>query len=113
MFRIKGNAVLLDYLRSDMLSRVPDHPLLALLPSNPQGSLTPLAESLAGRVDRDQTSTSTSNEGAQPRPVLENSKKRKTHTSDEPDSYEVEEICGHRQDNQARKSLYQKQLKKN
>jgi hypothetical protein len=28
--------------------------------------------------------------------------KRKTRSSDEPDSYEVEEILGHRQDNQAR-----------
>ena len=97
-----------------MLSRVPDHPLLALLSSDsqPEGSLTPLAEASAGRADCDQTLASTSNEGAQPRPALKNSK-RKTQTSEEPHSYEVEEICGHRQDNQARNKVLKMYAKTN
>ena len=103
MLRIKGNTVLLDYLRNDMLSRVPDHPVLELLPPETEGSLTPLAQASVCGVDCDQTLASTSNKATpQPRrPALKNSK-RKTQSSDQPHSYEVEEICGHRQDNQAR-----------
>jgi hypothetical protein len=79
--RIKGNTILLDYLRSDMLSMVPNHPALGLLVPNQQGFLT---------AEEDSTQASHSRV-----------EKRKTRSSDEPDSYEVEEILGHRCDNQA------------
>ena len=63
-----------------MLSRVPDHSALGLLVTNPQGSLT-VEENL------DQ--------------VHSRVKKWKTRSNNELGSYEVEEILGHRQDNQA------------
>ena len=75
-----------------MLSRVPDHPALVLLPQETQGSLTPLAQASVSRVDCDQTLASTSNEATQ-------------HDS------EVEEICDHRQDNQARNQILKSVLK--
>jgi hypothetical protein len=64
-----------------MLSSVPNHPALGLLVPNLQGSLTAEEDLTQARHSR--------------------AEKRKTQSSDEPDSYEVEEILGHRQDNQA------------
>jgi hypothetical protein len=81
MFRIKGNAILLNYLRNDMISRVPDHPALGLLVPNIEGSLT---------AEEDSTQATHSR-----------AKKRKTRSSDEPDSYKVEKILKHKQDSKA------------
>lgn len=124
--RIKGSKILLDYLRSDMISRAPDHPALVLLSSNPQGSLT-AEEDLAQAthnveavIDTSLTSTTTasaSNETTQstegripriikpmpkPRNAMPTQKNSKRKTRDEPESYEVETIFDHRRDNQAR-----------
>jgi hypothetical protein len=67
-----------------MLSSVPNHPVLGLLVPNLQSSLT-------------------AEEGGSTQAIRLHSRpeKRKTRSSDEPDSYEVEKILGHRQDNQA------------
>ena len=80
MLRIKGNATLLDYLRSDMLSRVPNHPAVELLLRSQQASVTTGEDSAyAGRSRVE---------------------KRKTRRGEEDDSHEVEKILGHRHDNQ-------------
>ena len=100
-----------------MLSKVPNHPALALFSSTPQDSPIALTQATLSRADGNQavnnngdnlTSTivaSTSNEATQSK---ENSRplrnlKRKTVRDEWRDSYEVEEITGHRQDKQARK----------
>jgi hypothetical protein len=114
--RIKGNAILLQYLRSDMLSKIPNHPALALFSSTPQDSPIAPTQATLSRADGNQavnnnvdnlTSTivaSTSNEATQSKEnscALKNLK-RKTVRDEQRDSYEVEEITGHRQDKQAR-----------
>ena len=112
MLRIKGNTVLLDYLKNNMLSKVPDHPALVLLPPNPQDSLTASAQATVSRVDHDQTSAFTSNETTHPRPGPKNLKqKTQLESGNEQDSYEVEEICGHCQDNQTRNHILKFALK--
>jgi hypothetical protein len=79
MLRIKGNATLLDYLRSDMLSRVPNHPAVELLLRSQQASVTTGEDSAhAGRSRVE----------------------KRTGRGEEDDSHEVEEILGHRHDNQ-------------
>lgn len=112
-----------------MLSRVPDHPALVLLSQNPEGSQMAeenLTQAMRSRADNNQivnsscsTSTITasalnegaaqSNEGStsqhinpSPNKAAFKNSKRKTLGSDQPTSYEVEEICGHRQDDQVR-----------
>jgi hypothetical protein len=111
--RIKGNAILLDYLRSDMLSRVPNHPALGLLVPNQQDSPTAEEDSTQVIHGREEDSTqaihggeedSTQVHGREEDSTQARVEKRKTRSSDEGDSYEVEEILGHRCDNQA--SIY-------
>ena len=114
--RIKGNAILLQYLRSDMLSKVPNHPALALFSSTPQDSPIAPTQATLSRADGNQavnnnvdnlTSTivaSTLNEATQSKKnslALKNLK-RKTVRDEQQDSYEVEVITGHRQDKPAR-----------
>jgi hypothetical protein len=115
---IKGNAILLEYLRSDMLSKVPDHPALALLSPTPQDSPTALTQATRSTAEGNQavnnnnlTSTiaaSTSNKATQLKEGSRADKnlKRKTPAGRDKQplavSYEVEEISGHRQDKQAR-----------
>ena len=65
-----------------MLSRVPNHAALELLVPDQQGSLMAVEEN----------STQATHSRVE---------KRKKRSSDEPDSYEVEEILGHHCDNQA------------
>jgi len=65
-----------------MMSRAPNHPALGLLVPNIEGSLT---------AEEDHSTQATHSRA----------KKRKTPSSDEPDSYEVEKILGHRKDNKA------------
>ena len=109
-----------------MISRAPDHPALVLLSSNPQGSLTAeedLAqathnvEAVIGTSLTSTTTASASNETTQstegsipriikpmpkPRNAMPTQKNSKRKARDEPESYEVETIFDHRQDNQAR-----------
>jgi hypothetical protein len=66
-----------------LLSRDPNHPALGLLVPNLHGSLT---------AEEDTTVTQ-----AVPTRV----EKRKTRSSEDQESYEVEEILGHQQDRQA------------
>lgn len=114
--RIKGNAILLEYLRSDMLSKVPDHPALQLLSVTPQDSPTASTQAIRSTADGNQpvnndnpTSTitaSTSNEATPSKKGSSTTKnlKRKMGRDKQREavSYEVEKINGHRQDNQAR-----------
>ena len=86
--RIKGNAILLDYLRSDILSSIPNHPALGLLVPNQQGSLAAEEDSTQGmhsRVEKRKTQSSDEPE---------------SQSGDEPESYEVEEILSHCRDTQ-------------
>ena len=111
--RIKGNAILLEYLRSDMLSKVPDHPALALLSPTPHDSPTALIQTTHARTDSSQAannnnltsmiSASTSNEATQSK-ESRRKLKRKSGREEQPPaaSYEVEEISSHRRDKQAR-----------
>jgi hypothetical protein len=74
-------------LRSDLLSRDPNHPALGLLVPNIHGSLT---------AEEDTTQAGEDTTQAVPTRV----EKRKTRSSEDQESYEVEEILGHRQDKQ-------------
>ena len=101
-----------------MLSKVPDHPALGLLSVTPQDSPTTSTQETQSMADGNRpvnndnlTSTfaaSTSNEGNQSKKGSSTTKdlkrKRKTGSDKQLEavSYEVEEINGHRQDNQAR-----------
>ena len=127
---IKGNAILLEYLKNDMLSRVPNHPALGLLVQNEQRSSTAEQDStqaiLSGEEDltwaihsreEDPTQARAENQRQGSSAAEEDStqaiqsgeedstsarvEKRKTPSSEEPDTYEVEEILGHRCDSQA------------
>lgn len=90
-----------------MISRVPDHPALGLL-SNPQGAQeedsTPANTN--NTFNSDASSSSAPHQATQSTSGQSESrakgKKRKTPSSDQPESYEVEEILDHRQDSQAR-----------
>ena len=113
--RIKGNTILLEYLRSDMLSKVPDHPALQLLSVTTQDSPTASTQAIRSTADGNwpvndnPTSTitaSTSNEATLSKKGSSTTKnlKQKMGRDKQPEavSYEVEEINGHQQDNQAR-----------
>lgn len=114
--RIKGNPILLEYLRSDMLSKVPDHPALELLSITPQDSATASTQATRSTAEgnrpvNNDNSTSTytaftSNEATLSKKGRSTTKnlKRKMGRDEQSEavSYEVEEIIGHRQDNQAR-----------
>ena len=92
-----------------MLSRVPDHPALELLSQNPQDAEEDLTQGTHSRASIEQTANSSShtstiaasasNEATQSKEGRRNGKRK---TRDEPESYEVEKIIGHRQDKEAR-----------
>jgi hypothetical protein len=94
-----------------MISRVPDHPALGLL-SNPQGAQeedsTPAntnntfnSDASSSTIATSAPSQATQSTSGQSEPRAKG-KKRKTPSSDQPESYEVEEILDHQQDSQAR-----------
>jgi hypothetical protein len=92
-----------------MCSRVPDHPALEMLSQNPQGAEEGLTQVTQSRVDDEQTANSSSHTSTIAASASrgatqseEGRKNPKRKTPDEPESYEVEKILGHRQDNQAR-----------
>ena len=96
--RIKGNAILLDYLRSDILSSIPNHPALGLLVPNQQGSLAAEEDSTQAMSSRraEKRKMRSSDE-----PVSQSGDEQESQSDDEPESYEVEEILSHCRDNQA------------
>ena len=102
--RIKGNAILLEYLRSDMLSNVPDHPALELLSITPQDSPTASTQAARSTADGNRPANNNNPTSTSKGSSTTKNLKRKTGSDEQPEavSYEVEEIKGHRQDNQAR-----------
>jgi len=82
--RIKGNAILLDYLRSDILSSIPNHPALGLLVPNQQGSLAAEEDSTqAMRSRAEKRKTRSSDE-----PLSQSGDEPESQSGDEPESYE-------------------------